>query len=143
LGTNLALHKHITASTTCPTTKPAASAVDGVLSHNSKWCSHTYPSFIKIDLGSIQPVGSFVLKNAGLGGETTAWNTNTYNIQLSINNVNWTTVVRATGNQDSRIYKHIKQRPARYVRLNITKATNTTDTATRLYELEVYSGSGT
>lgn len=141
LGANLALNKPVTSSATCASNESAANAVDGVLKGDSKWCSSVSPSFLQVDLGSIQPVGSFVLKNAGLGGETTAWNTNTYTIQISTDNTNWTTVVNVAGNQGSRVLNSITQQSARYVRLNITKPTNTADTATRLYELEVYSTS--
>jgi predicted alpha-1,2-mannosidase len=139
LGANLALNKATTGSTACGSSEGAANAVDGVLKGNSKWCSGVTPSSLVVDLGSAQTVGSFVLKNAGLGGETTAWNTNAYTIQLSTDNSNWTTVVNVSGNQASRVYNTITPRSARYVKLNVTKPTSTTDTATRLYELEVYS----
>jgi predicted alpha-1,2-mannosidase len=140
LGTNLALNKTVTSSSTpCASSEVAANVVDGVLKGNSKWCTMASPASLVVDLGSVQTVGSFVLKNAGLGGENTAWNTNAYTLQLSTDDSNWTTVVNVTGNQASRAYYTITPRQARYVQINVTKPTNTTDTATRLYELEVYS----
>lgn len=139
LGTNLALNKTTTSSATCASTETSANAVDGVLKGNSKWCSGASPSFLEVDLGSTQTVGTFVLKNAALGGETSAWNTNTYTIQLSTDNTNWTTPVSVSNNQASRVVNSITPQQARYVKLNVTKPTNTTDTATRLYEFEVYA----
>jgi hypothetical protein len=51
--------------------------------------------------------------------------------------------VNVTGNQASRVYNTITPQQARYVKLNVTKPTSTTDTATRIYELEVYSAGST
>jgi hypothetical protein len=141
LGTNLALNKSTTSSTACAANESSANAVDGVLKGDSKWCSGVSSAYLEVDLGSTQTVGTFVLKNAALGGETSAWNTNAYNIQISTDNTNWTTVVNVANNQASRVVNSITPQQARYVKLNVTKPTSTTDTATRLYELEVYSAS--
>ncbi|HET8841535.1 MAG TPA: GH92 family glycosyl hydrolase, partial [Ktedonobacteraceae bacterium] len=98
LGTNLALNKAVSSSATCAASEGAANAVDGSLKNNSKWCSGDSTKSLTVDLGSSQTVASFVIKNAGLGGETTAWNTSAYNIQVSTDNSTWTTVVNVSGN---------------------------------------------
>lgn len=139
LGTNLALNKPTTASSPCASTEIASNAVDGVLKNNSKWCSLTSPSFLQVDLGSNQTVGSFVIKHSGLGGETTAWNTSAYNIQLSTDGSTWTTVVNVSGSTASRTYNTITPQTARYVRLNVTTPTGNGNSATRIYEFEVYA----
>jgi predicted alpha-1,2-mannosidase len=139
LGTNLALGKSTTSSATCASTESADKAVDGTLTSNSKWCSASSPIWWQVDLGSNQTVGSFVIKHAGLGGETTGWNTGAYNIQISTDNTNWTTVVNVSGNTNSRTLDSITPQTARYVKLNITTPTNNGNNAARIYEVEVYS----
>jgi predicted alpha-1,2-mannosidase len=139
LGTNLALNKPTTASTPCASTEISANAVDGVLKNNSKWCTQSSSAFLQVDLGSNQTVGSFVVKHAGLGGETTAWNTSAYNIQLSTDDSTWTTVLTVTGSTASRTYNTIVPQTARYVKLNVTTPTSNGNSATRIYELEVYA----
>jgi len=142
LGTNLALNKAATSSTICGAAESAAKAFDGSLVNNSKFCSSTAPIFLQVDLGSSQTVSSFVIKHAGLGGETTGWNTGAFNIQTSTDNVNWTTRVTVSGNQSSRTYHPITAVTARYVKLNITTPTNNGNTAARVYEFEVYGSGG-
>lgn len=138
LGTNLAQGKPATASTPCNAGEAAAKAFDGSLS--GKWCSlDAGTKFLQVDLGSAQNVGSFVLKHAGLGGESTGFNTGAYNVQTSVDGTNWTTVVNVSSVRSSRSYHQITQRQARYVRLNVTTPTNNGNTAARIYEFEVYN----
>ncbi|HUQ61476.1 GH92 family glycosyl hydrolase [Lentzea sp.] len=138
LGTNLALGKPSTASAPCADTEAAAKAFDGSLS--GKWCSlATGTKFLQVDLGSAQNVGSVVLKHAGLGGETTGFNTGAYNVQTSTDGTNWTTVADVSSVRASRSYHQFTQRQARYVRLNVTTPTNNGNTAARIYEFEVYA----
>jgi NedA-like, galactose-binding domain len=80
-----------------------------------------------------------VVKHAGTGGETTSWNTRDFNIQVSQDGSTWTTVVNVTGNTASTTTHPIAATQARYVRLNVTVPTQTSDSATRIYELEVYA----
>ncbi|MEU0878314.1 GH92 family glycosyl hydrolase [Lentzea sp. NPDC005914] len=140
LGTNLALGKPATASAPCNAAEAAAKAFDGSLS--GKWCSLAAGTkFLQVDLGSAQNVGSFVLKHAGLGGESTGLNTGAYTVQTSVDGTNWTTVVDVSSVRSSRSYHPITQRQARYVRLNVTTPTNNGNTAARIYEFEVYASS--
>jgi predicted alpha-1,2-mannosidase len=140
LGTNLALGKTVTSSAACATAESAAKAVDGTLANNSKWCSTVAGAFLQVDLGSAQNVTSFVVKHAGLGGETTAWNSNAFTIQTSTDASTWTTVVTVSGSAASRTYHPIAARSARYIRLNVTTPTGNGNTASRIYELEAYGG---
>jgi predicted alpha-1,2-mannosidase len=138
LGTNLALGKPATASAPCNANEAAAKAFDGSLT--GKWCSlATGTKFLQVDLGSAQNVSSFVLKHAGLGGESTGLNTGAYTIQTSLDGTAWTTVVDVSAVRASRSYHPITQRQARYVRLNITTPANNGNTAARIYEFEVYA----
>ncbi|MFD9704539.1 GH92 family glycosyl hydrolase [Lentzea sp. NPDC059081] len=138
LGTNLALGKSASGSTPCNDSETAAKAFDGSLS--GKWCSLAGGTkSLQVDLGSAQNVGSVVLKHAGLGGESTGFNTGAYNVQTSTDGTNWTTVATVSSARASRSYHQFTQRSARYVKLNITTPTNDGNTAARIYEFEVYA----
>jgi len=58
---------------------------------------------------------------------------------VSSNGTTWTTVVTVTANTASVTNHPITTTTARYVRLNITVPTQTTDNAARIYEVEVYA----
>ena len=141
LGTNLAAGKSATGSAACNSSEGPEKAVDAKLGAASKWCSTASGTkFLQVDLGSNQRVSSFVVKHAGLGGETTGWNTGAFTIQTSTDGTNWTTQATVSGNRTSRTYHPITATTARYVKLNVTTPTNTTDTAARIDEFEVYGG---
>jgi predicted alpha-1,2-mannosidase len=142
LGTNLARGKAVTASAVCAASESAAMAVDGSVANNSKWCSLTAGASLTIDLGSAQTVGSFVIKHAGLGGETTGWNTGAFAIDTSTDGTNFTTVVNVSGQRSSRTFHPITQRSARFVRFRSVTPTNNGNGATRIYEVEVYATGG-
>jgi lysyl endopeptidase len=141
-GGNLALNKPATGSTPCNANEGPAKAVNGSVSggNSDKWCSHTVPRFLQVDLGSNTTVGGFVIKHAGAGGESTTFNTRAYTIQVGPDVNNLTTVVTVTANTASITRHTIAARSARIVRLNVTTPTQNTNTGARIYELEVYAG---
>jgi hypothetical protein len=139
LGTNLAFGRAVTASAACAASEAAANAVDGSVASNSKWCSLTAGASLQIDLGSSQQVGRFVVKHAGLGGETTGWNTGAFAIDTSTDGTNFTTVVNVSGQRSSRTFHAITARAARFVRFRSLTPTNNGNGATRIYEVEVYA----
>ncbi|MGY0235620.1 GH92 family glycosyl hydrolase [Longispora urticae] len=139
LGTNLALGRAATSSATCSATETAGRAVDGSLANNSKWCSSASGAFLQVDLGAAVNVGQFVLEHAGLGGETTGWNTGGYTVATSTDGTTWTTAATVTGSRASRTYHSVAGRTARYVRLSVTTPTNNGNTAARIYEFGVYA----
>ncbi|MFD9963952.1 GH92 family glycosyl hydrolase [Amycolatopsis sp. NPDC058986] len=139
LGTNLAQGKPATGSAPCTSAEAAAKAFDGSLANNSKWCSNASGTkFLQVDLGAARTVSSFVLEHAGLGGETTGWNTGAFTIQTSADGTNWTTVVNVSGSRASRTYHPITARSARYVKLNVSTPANNGNDAARIYEFEVH-----
>jgi hypothetical protein len=143
LGTNLALNKPATGSAACAASEGPGEAFDGVLGVDSKWCSlATGTKSLQVDLGSSQSIGSFVVKHAGLGGESTGWNTGAFNILTSPDGTTWTNRVSVTGNRSSRTYHPIASVNARYVRLDITTPANDGNGAARITEFEVYGGGG-
>ncbi|HMG22225.1 MAG TPA: discoidin domain-containing protein, partial [Kofleriaceae bacterium] len=107
--------------------------------NNSKWCSVTAGANLQVDLGSAQQVSSFVVKHAGLGGETTGWNTGAFAIDTSTDGTNFTTVVNVSGQRSSRTFHAITARAARFVRFRSLTPTNNGNGATRIYEVEVYA----
>ncbi|GAB3189523.1 glucose/arabinose dehydrogenase [Micromonospora palomenae] len=146
-GGNLALNKAATADSSCTTTEGPDKAVNGSVAGGTtdKWCSKGTTKYLQVDLGASTNVNRFVVKHAGAGGENTAWNTKDFTIATSTDGSNWTTRTTVTGNTASTTTHDIAAVTARYVRLNITAPTSTTDPAARVYEFEVYgpSGSGT
>ncbi|MFI7578641.1 family 16 glycoside hydrolase [Micromonospora sp. NPDC049497] len=143
-GTNLALNRSATADSSCATTEGPEKAVNGSVAGGNadKWCSKGTSRYLQVDLGSSQSVNKFVVKHAGAGGENAAWNTKDFTIATSTDGSNWTTRATVTGNTASTTTHDVTAVTARYVRLNITAPTSTTDPAARIYEFEVYAPSG-
>lgn len=81
----------------------------------------------------------WISRRPGAGGETTTGNTRDFTLQVSTNGTTWTTVATVTGNTASVTNHTITPVSARYVRLDITAPTSTTDNAARIYEVEVYA----
>ena len=79
----------------------------------------TAPRFLQVDLGSSQTVSTFVLKHAGLGGESTGWNTGAFTISTSTDGTTWTQAASVTGNRSSRSLHQVTPRTARYVKVDI------------------------
>ncbi|MEK4509178.1 discoidin domain-containing protein [Paenibacillus sp. FSL K6-2524] len=135
---NLALNKPATVDSTCNTSQTATKAVDGVVVNDSKWCSKSSNRWLQIDLGSVKQVNQFVIKHASEGGETASYNTKAYNIQVSTDGLKWNKVVNVTNNLSGITVDNITTVPARYIKLNVTAPTQTTNLAARIYEFEVY-----
>lgn len=142
LGPNLALNKPATSNVaSCNATEAPAKAFDGVLSAGSKWCSTAAGTkSLQVDLGTAQTVSSFVVKHAGLGGETTGWNTGAFSILTSTDGSSWSTRASVTGNRSSRTFHPIAAVSARYVRLDVTTPANNGNGAARIDEFEIYGG---
>jgi hypothetical protein len=146
-STNVALNKPATADSSCASDEGPAKAVNGSVSGGTsdKWCSLGGNKYLQVDLGANHDVNRFVVKHAGAGGESAAWNTRDFTIQTSADGSTWTTRTTVTGNTSSTTTHDVVPVTARYVRLNVTVPTSTDDTAARIYEFEVYgvpSGGG-
>lgn len=139
-GANIALFKPVTADGEMNKGEAAALINDGNTS--TKWCYNDGTNKVHwntIDLGSDRLIDGFKIYHAGAGGESTNWNTRDYKILVSSDNTNWTTAVTRTGNKDN-ITEDLFTSPikGRYIKLEITKPTNTSDVAARIYEFQVY-----
>ena len=107
---NLALNKTVTASSTLdPVNQPAANVVDG--NTNSSWSAKSDDyEWIAIDLGSVQTVGGVQLNWQPSYGQS-------YEIQVSTDNVTWTRVYNTssgTGGIENITFTAVN---ARYVRM--------------------------
>ncbi len=135
---NLALNKSAKADSTCNASETAAKAVDGIVANDSKWCSKSSNRWLQIDLGSVKQVNQFVIKHASEGGEMSSYNTKAYNIQVSTDGLKWNKVVSVTNNVSGISLDNITTVTARYIKLNVTVPTQTTNLAARIYAFEVY-----
>jgi predicted alpha-1,2-mannosidase len=137
---NLALNRPATADSQCAAAEGPEKAVNGSVSGGTsdKWCSAGANKFLRVDLGARVHIGSFTLRHAAAGGENAAWNTRDFDLQVSDDGTTWSTVVQARGNTAASS-THPADTFGRYVRLTVITPTSTTDTAARLYDLEVRS----
>ncbi|MFB7380742.1 discoidin domain-containing protein [Kitasatospora purpeofusca] len=139
-GSNLALGRPATASGQCNTDEGPAKAVNGTVNggNGDKWCTLTSSKWLEVDLGSAKPLTKFVVKHAQAGGESASFNTRDFSVQVrSAATDPWTTVATVTGNTAGTT-THPVTTTARYVRLVVTKPTQGTDPAARIYEFEAW-----
>ncbi|WMX43974.1 discoidin domain-containing protein [Streptomyces roseicoloratus] len=139
-STNLALNRPATASGQCNGTETPAKAVNGSVAggNGDKWCTLTTAKWLEVDLGASRTLDRFVVKHAAAGGESASWNTRDFTVQVrESTTAPWTTAVTVTGNTAAAT-THPVAVTARYVRLAITRPTQTTDPAARVYEFEAW-----
>lgn len=137
---DLALGKSVTGSAPCNANETPAKAVNGSVSggNSDKFCSLTSPAQLTVDLGAAYSLTGLEIDHASAGGEAASYNTRAYTVQVSTNGTTWTTVAQATANTAGVTTHSLTATSARYVRLNVTTPTQTTDPATRIYELKVF-----
>lgn len=112
-------------------------AVDGDVT--KKWCATgTPPHELTIDLGSLMTVCDVRISHAEAGGESPDMNTKAYTIQVSENGTDFTTVVTVTKNFEGITSDTFQAVQAQYVKLIVEKPTQGSDSAARIYEVEVY-----
>jgi len=140
---NLALNKPATGSTPCNANEGPEKAFNGSVSGGTsdKWCSLAATKFLQVDLGSSTAIGSFTVRHAGAGGESTSFDTRDFDILVSADGTNFSPAVHVTGNT-ANVTTHPVSANGRFVRLNVVTPTQTTDTAARIYELEVFAPTG-
>lgn len=112
-------------------------AVDGDVT--KKWCATgAAPHQLTIDLGEARAVSAVDISNAEAGGEGSDMNTKSYTIEVSEDGVDYREVVNITRNTLGTTHDTFAPVKARYVRLNIIKPTQGSDSAARIYEVQVY-----
>src|SRR5947207_4141537 len=139
---NLALNHPTTADGSCNANETSDKAVNGSISGGltDKRCSlgAVGTQFLRDDPVGMHTVNQIVIDHAGAGGEQTGWNTRAYNLQVSTDGTNFTTVVTVTANTANVTTHNITPVSARFVRLNIVTPTNNGNGAARIYEVQVF-----
>lgn len=112
-------------------------AVDGDVT--KKWCATGNPPHaITIDLGSVMAVSEVRIFHAEAGGESNTMNTKAYTILVSQDGEEFTEVAKVLKNTLGETSDTFQVANARYVKLSVDKPTQGSDTAARIYEIEVY-----
>jgi hypothetical protein len=142
-GTNAVLNKTATSNAYWGTESPDK-AVDGLVTNNSKWCTDVNPGaqWLQVDIGQVCTMNRWVVKHAAAGGESATLNTKDFKLQKSSDGSTWVDVDAVTGNTANITDRNVTSFTSRYVRLYVTVPTQTTDLHSRIYELELYTVSG-
>ena len=112
-------------------------AVDGDV--KKKWCATgTAPHELTIDLGAETTVSQVGISHAEAGGEGADMNTKAYTISVSTDGAEYTPVVNITKNTAGTTLDTFAPVNARYVKLSVVKPTQGSDSAARIYEVQVY-----
>ncbi len=112
-------------------------AVDGDVT--KKWCATgTPPHELTIDLGKEILIGQIGISHAEAGGESADMNTKSYKILVSADGTDYQEVVSVTRNTAGTTMDTFTPVSARYVKLSVIKPTQGSDSAARIYEVEVY-----
>lgn len=112
-------------------------AVDGDIS--KKWCATGgAPHEITIDLGEVRAVSAVDISHAEAGGESADMNTKSYAIYVSEDGGAFEEVRSVTRNTAGTTHDTFAPVNARFVKLVVNKPTQGSDSAARIYEIEVY-----
>lgn len=112
-------------------------AVDGDI--KKKWCATgNAPHEITIDLGAAKTVSAVDVYHAEAGGEGADMNTKAYSVMISEDNADYQEMVSVTRNTLGTTHDTFTPVKARYVKVIINKPTQGSDSAARIYEIEVY-----
>lgn len=134
---NLALGKDTEASTYVNENEAPPFAVDG--DYSKKWCATGNPPHtLTIDLGEVKTISQVAIAHAEKGNESPDMNTQKYTIEISTDGKDFTEIVNVTKNKAGMTSDAFKVVDARYVRLVVVKPTQGSDSAARIYEVEVY-----
>jgi hypothetical protein len=138
---NLALNKPATGSAACASSEGPAKAVNGSVTggNSDKFCTLAASKYLQVDLGSAQTIGKVEISHAAAGGESATFNTRAFTVQTSTNGSSWTTRATITNNTAAVTTHTLTGVSARYLRLNITTPTQSTDPAARIYELKAFA----
>ena len=137
---NLALNARATGSASCHLSQTPDKAFNGSSESgpDDKWCSSAVNPFLQVDLGRDLSIGRFVVEHAGAGGDDFNLNTRDFNIQVSPDGTNFTTVTSVTANIESITTHDIPPTVARYIRLNVLTSARNAAAPANIFELQVF-----
>lgn len=116
-------------------------AVDGDVT--KKWCATgSAPHEITLDLGEIKAVGAVDISHAEAGGEGKDMNTKAYTILTSEDGVTFEEATNVTKNTAGITHDALAPVNARYIKVVINKPSQGSDSAARIYEIEVFGLTG-
>lgn len=134
---NLALNQPTEATAYVNDNEAPPFAVDG--KYDTKWCATgTPPHEITIDLGEAKMVGAVGIAHAEAGNESPDMNTHKFTISVSEDGENFTDVAVNKNNKAANSVDTFPAVTARYVKLTVNKPTQGSDSAARIYEVEVF-----
>lgn len=134
---NLSENKNCEASSFVNNNEAPNFAVDGKT--NTKWCAvGTPPHTITIDLGEMMTISQVAMAHAEAGGESPDMNTMSYTIEVSNDNKVFTEVAAVTKNSAANTVDAFAPINARYVKVTAKKPTQGSDSAVRIYEIQVF-----
>src|SRR5215472_6272016 len=130
---NLALNARAAGSASCHPSQTPDKAFNGSTESgpDDKWCSSAANPFLQVDLARDLSIGRFVVEHAGAGGDD-------FNIQVSVDGTNFTTVTSVTANIQSITTHDIPPTAARYVRLNVVTPAKRAGAPANIFELQVF-----
>ena len=135
--TNFALNANTEASSFVNDNEAPKFAVDG--DKSKKWCAVGSDKHnITIDLGEVKQIARLDVYHAEAGGESPDMNTEEYKLEVSEDGVNFTEVLNVEKNSLGTTSDSFKPVNARYARFTVLKATQGSDSAARIYEIELY-----
>jgi beta-xylosidase len=139
-GTNLAQGRPATGSAACAAAEGPDKAVNGSVSggNSDKFCSAVSGAWLQVDLGATKAISRFEVAHAQAGGESATYNTKAFTISVSNDGTTWSQAVSVTNNTAATTVHPVSGVSGRYVRLNVTTPTQSTDIATRIYELRAF-----
>lgn len=112
-------------------------AVDG--DYTKKWCATgSAPHEITLDLGAVRTVSAVDVYHAEAGGESKDMNTKSYAILVSEDGASFEEVRSVARNTAGTTHDAFAPVKAQYVKLVVNKPTQGSDSAARIYEVEVY-----
>lgn len=112
-------------------------AVDG--DQTKKWCATgSAPHEITIDLGAVKTISAVDIFHAEAGGEGPDMNTKSYTIFVSQDGSDYQEAANITRNTSGTTHDTLAPVKGRYVRVVVNKPTQGSDSAVRIYEIEVY-----
>jgi hypothetical protein len=141
---DLALHGKASGSAPCDPSQTPDKAFNGSSEGGpaDKWCSAAANPYLQVDLGRTYTVSRFVVEHAGAGGDDFTLNTRDFDIQVSVDGTNFTTVSSTPANIQSITTHDIPPTQARFVRLSIVTPAQIAGAAANIYEFQVFGSAG-
>ncbi|WP_432841871.1 family 43 glycosylhydrolase [Dactylosporangium sp. CA-092794] len=139
-GVNLAQGRPATGTAACAAAEGPDKAVNGSVTggNSDKFCSAVAGAWLQVDLGITRSISRFEVAHAQAGGEPASYNTKAFTISVSADGTTWSQAVSVANNTAATTVHPVSGVSGRYVRLTVATPTQTSDGATRIYELRAF-----